>query len=68
MNVNWLQHAGAHASHRERVFYDAPIILNDIICSGAEKSLTECPQTGNGNFDNCSLIAVAHCQGIMFGT
>ena len=56
-----------------RVFRDAPIILNDIICSGAEQSLTECPQTGNvnldgnGNFDNCSFIAVAYCQG-MFGT
>ena len=57
---------GALAYRWNAEFQDAPVILNDTMCSGTEQSLIECSLNGYGNFDNCPYIAVAICQGIMF--
>ena len=58
---------GAMAGIDHAVLYDAPVILNDTICSGTEQSLIECSLNGYGNFA-CSYIAVALCQGIFLQT
>ncbi|CAI8020960.1 Scavenger receptor cysteine-rich type 1 protein M130 [Geodia barretti] len=47
---------------RRALFYDAPVILNDITCNGTEASIVECAQADYGSFTDCANIAVAHCE------
>ena len=45
------------------IFYDAPVVLNDVMCTGNEESILNCTETGYGVFDDCMLVAVAQCEG-----
>ena len=51
-----------NASHRI-IFYDAPVFLNDVMCTGNEESILNCTETGYGAFDDCMSVAVAQCEG-----
>ena len=47
-------------------FYDAPVLVNDVLCYGFENSLTNC-SLDYGNFTDCNVIGLAICEGkIMF--
>ena len=45
------------------MLYDAPVILNDVMCTGNEESILNCTKTGYGVFDDCISVAVAQCEG-----
>ena len=45
------------------IFYDAPVVLNDVMCTGNEESILNCTETGYGVFDDCMSVAVAQCEG-----
>ena len=45
------------------MFYDAPVVLNDVMCTGNEESILSCTETGYGVFDDCMSVAVAQCEG-----
>ena len=48
---------------RRIIFYDAPVVLNDVMCTGNEESILNCTETGYGIFDDCTIVAVAQCEG-----
>ena len=52
-------------ARRRLIFYDAPVILNDITCTGSETNILNCTEDGYGFFTTCSHIAVAQCEGKM---
>ena len=45
------------------MLYDAPVVLNDVMCTGNEESILNCTETGYGVFDDCMSVAVAQCEG-----
>lgn len=51
------------AAIRRFQFYDAPVILSDVLCTASEEELIDCSLTGYGVFTNCTNISVAHCEG-----
>ena len=51
------------SASRRLIFYDAPVILNDIACTGSEMSIINCTEDGYGSFTTCRDIAVAQCEG-----
>ena len=53
------------SASRRLFFYDAPVILNDIACTGSEANILNCTEDGYGVFTTCSDIAVAQCEGKM---
>lgn len=48
----------------DRSFYDAPVILNNIVCIGSQQSFNDCSSMEYGYFPNCSDIAHVICEGI----
>ena len=53
------------SASRRLFFYDVPVILNDIACTGSEANILNCTEDGYGVFTTCSDIAVAQCEGKM---
>ena len=51
-------------AQRKLQFYDAPVILNDVACSGSETNITQCTRAGYSNITDCIYIAVAQCEGM----
>ena len=51
------------SASRRIIFYDAPVVLNDVMCTGNEESILSCTETGYGVFDDCMSVAVAQCEG-----
>ena len=58
-----LYYTDPRALHGRPVFYDAPVILDGIICIGFEELLTECDNSDYGEFAECSIIAAIYCEG-----
>ena len=56
-------YTGARSGHRQKRHYDAPVVLNNILCTGNERSIMECSGATYGNFSQCSDVAVAQCEG-----
>ena len=47
---------------RRLIFYDAPVVLSGVTCTGTESSITECSL----NFVTgivCDIIAITQCEG-----
>ena len=53
----------ARGGARQLYFYDGPVFLNDVICTGDEVNVFNCSQDGYGMFTGCANIGVAQCEG-----
>ena len=44
------------------LYYDAPVVLNSVICSGIESSIKECRLSGFNTVFICTAIATVQCE------
>ena len=63
-NVFFFSSTVPRRAQRKLQFYDAPVILNDVACTGSETNITQCTRAGYRSVTDCTDIAVAHCEGI----
>ena len=44
-------------------FYDAPIVLDEVSCTGSEEHLTDCTHSGYGDYSACFDVGALYCAG-----
>ena len=52
-----------HAAYTQQIDYDAPVYINDIICTGKENRLAVCDFSRTSGVTECDFVAVALCEG-----
>ena len=53
------------AAHDDRLEFDAPVTVNDVVCTGSEESLMDCSLDRGEDFVACEFVAIAQCEGII---
>lgn len=56
------------AAHDDRLGFDAPVTVNDVVCTGSEESLMDCSLDRGEDFVACEFVAIAQCEGIYLNT